>query len=420
MRIKQYINKITVLAIFLFQLAAFAGFSNAQTPAPREEKLLNGMKLLVWANPQAEKTSVKLRIHSGSAFDPLTREGVMALLGDILFPNETAKEYFAEDLGGSLEITSNYDYIQINASGDNDKILEILEAIAQAITRPQIDKETTAKVKTARLEKVKELEKNPAYIADNAVANRLFGNYPYGRAQFGTSETLSKIDFADILLAKQKFLTADNATLAVSGNVKFDLVFRAVRRYFGGWEKADRKVPATFTQPDKPDVTPLSINLPSIETSETRYAVNGLARNDKDVFALRILSKIIAAKFQDTSFQNKSFLLSGIVSGKPTVISQLKVTTSETKIDENKPEIQIKTDEFEKAKAEVLNELSQTNLLDFWLDVQTYKLVSVKDEFQKAGSVKLEDVERIYSKMRTQPVVTVTITKTPETKSNSN
>ena len=265
MRIKKYFNKITLLAIFLFQLNALAQTTNL--PAPREEKLLNGMKLLVWTDAKAEKASVKLRIHSGSAFDPQTKEGVMALLTDILFPNETAWEYFTEDLGGSLETTSNYDYIQINATGDNDKILDLLEALATAVTKPQIDKETTAKVKTAKLELVKKLEKNPAYVADQAAAKQLFGNFPYGRPNSGTSETLAKIDFVDILQAKQKFLTADNATLAVSGNVKFDLMFRAARRYFGGWEKSDKKIPSTFTQPDPPNVKPLTINFPSIEES---------------------------------------------------------------------------------------------------------------------------------------------------------
>ena len=407
MTIKKYFKKITVLALFLFHLSALAAAQTTNLPAPREEKLLNGMKLLVWSDQKAAKTSVRLRIHSGSAFDPQAREGVMALLGDILFPNQTSQEYFAEDLGGSLEVTSNYDYIQISATGDNDKILEMLEAIAQAITISQIDKETTAKVKTARLEKLKELEKDPAYLADRAVARQLFGNYPYGRPQLGTTESVSKIDFADMLLARQKFLTADNATLAISGNVKFDLVFRAVRRYFGGWTKADKKVPATFTQPAAPAEKPLLINSPSVENEEVLMAFHGFARNDKDFYAARILTKILANRPKTSPgdfVKSESYLLDGIffISGKPVPSS----------IDKNASKNQFTQEEFEKAKAEMLVEVNQKNLSDWWLDVDTYKLTSVKDELQKANNIKFEDARQAFDKLQTQPKVVVIFSKT--------
>jgi len=406
MRIKNYFKKFTLVALFLFGVSAFSFAQN--TSAPREEKLLNGMKLLVWTDLKAEKTSVKIRIHSGSAFDPQTKEGVMALLADLLFPTQTAKEYFEEDLGGSIEITSNYDYIQISTTGDNDKILEILEALAQAVSKPQIDKDTTARVKAAKLEKVKELEKDPAYIADQAVAKRLFGNFPYGRPQLGSSESLSKIDFADVLLAKQKFLTADNATLAVSGNVKFDFVYRAARRLFGGWEKADRKVPATFTAPDVPDTKPLVVNSPSGD--EFRMATEGFARNDKDFFASQILAKIHNSRFSEFPLQTRSFLVRGmfVASGKhPAEMSEAQKS-------------KLKQEEFDKAKAEVLAELSLKNLLDLWLDLDTYRLVSIKDEFQKANSVTLPDAQRIFDKIMAQPIVIVTVTKPAETNSKTN
>jgi predicted Zn-dependent peptidase len=414
MTIKKYFKKFTVLALFLFQIAAFSFAQTTIQPAPREEKLLNGLKLLVWSNPKAEKTSVKLRIHSGAAFDPLAKEGVMALLGDILFPNESVKEYFADDLGGSLEITSNYDYIQIEASGDNDKILEILEAIAQAVTKPQIDKETTAKVKTARLEKVKYFENNPSYIADRAVANRLFGNYPYGRAQSGTSESVSKIDFADILLAKQKFLTADNATLAISGNVRYDLIFRAARRYFGGWEKADKKVPPTFTQPDAPVEKPLEISNSSFENNEVWVAMNGVARKDKDFYASRILVKIMADRTENApadSIKSESYLLNGIfiMSIKP---DSTKILTEQG---DKIKKFEFSQAEFEKAKTEVLAELNQKNLSDFWLDVETYKLTSVKDEIQTANNVTLEAVQKISDKLIKQPKAMIIISKAVKT-----
>ena len=95
--------------------------------------------------------ALDLLLSKQQSFDPLGKEGVMRLLSDILFPVESTREFFTEDLNGSFEIISNYDYIQINASGDADKFLTILETLSTAVTNPQINKETTEKVRTALL-----------------------------------------------------------------------------------------------------------------------------------------------------------------------------------------------------------------------------------------------------------------------------
>ncbi|MGC2235183.1 MAG: pitrilysin family protein [Pyrinomonadaceae bacterium] len=435
MRIRNYFKNFTVFALFLFSFNTFT-FAQTNLPAPREQKLLNGLKLLVWETPNAEKTSVKLRIHSGSAFDPQAKEGVMALLGEILFPNETVKEYFEQDLGGSLAVESNYDYIQINATGDNDKILEILEAFASAVAKTQIDKDTTAKVKAANIEKIKEFEKNPAYLADVAVAKRLFGDYPYGRPQLGTTETVSKIDFADLMLAKQKFLNADNATLAVSGNVKFDFVYRAARRLFGGWEKADKKIPATFTQPDAPKAGLPVFDSPVEKTSEFRFALRGLARNDKDFYASQVLEKILQNRLQMREGKkafvryDKHILPGFFVFGvSQWLVDSIKKEGNQISLpmtdgyQNNFLKDAVKQEEFDKAKAEFLSGLNQTDTLNFWLDADTFKLAPLKTEWQNAQNVTIIDAQKVLEKLQKESAAYILVfsgNKSDENSTTSN
>ncbi|MBP7475972.1 MAG: insulinase family protein, partial [Pyrinomonadaceae bacterium] len=240
---------IAIIVLLLFSLVAPAIFSQT-LPTPKKESLLNGLKVLMWNDAKADKVTVKIRIHAGSAFDPQGKEGVMQLLADNIFPNEAAKEFFIEDLGGSLEVVTNYDLIQINASSKPENFLTMLETLSTAVSNPGIDKETTAKLKASLIAKIKALEADPAYVADRTAAKRLFGTFPYGRPQFGTEASVKTIDFADLVDAKGRFLSADNATIAISGNFDRALGFRAIRRYFGGWLKSDKRVPSTFRQPD--------------------------------------------------------------------------------------------------------------------------------------------------------------------------
>jgi len=428
MTTKNYFKKFTIPTLFLFLAVNFAVGQTAKLASPQQEKLLNGMNLLIWNVPTAEKATVKLRIHNGSAFDPQAKEGTMALLSDILFPSQAAKEFFQEDLGGSLEVTSNFDYIQIDATSDADQLIKMLDTLAVAIIKLNIDRETTAKVSAARLEKIKELEKNPAHIADLAVAKRLFGDFPYGRPPLGTSESVSKIDFADLILARQRFLTADNATIAVISNTKNDVVYRAVRRYFGAWEKSDKKVPATFRQPDAPQ-TGLFIKDSTIEnTSELRFAFRNVARNNKDFYASEVLAKILQKRLQtkegsNTAVVNNAHLLNGSVElnlskwNVGQIVRQNNQITS-TEIDtfiKNLLNSPIKQEEFETANTSLVPPTinDRTNL---WLDVDTFKLVSVKDELQKANEVTMADVQRVAEKMLKEPMVSVLLIKSEEKK----
>lgn len=415
---KSLLKKLTILLLFLFLSVNFAFGQKA----PRQEKLLNGMKLLVWNEPSAQKTTVKLRVHSGAAFDTLGKEGTMALLADILFPTDAAKEFFTEDLGGSLEVLANYDYIQINATATSDQFLTMLETIANAVTNPQIDKDTTAKVRAARLEKVKLLEKNSSYTADQAVAKRLFGDFPYGRPQTGTSESLAKIDFADLILARQKFLTADNTTLAVSGGVKPDLVVRAARRFFGAWTQADKKVPATFRQPDAPDKSFL-IKSDADDTSELRFAFRGLARSDKDFAASQILTQILqnrlqAQEGQDATVRQMAYLLPGyVVFQLPHWrVGTIQVEGSKISLPVNFTSYvgdllkkEVTAAEAESAKS--ILSASQPNAVDLRLDADTYKFDAAKDDTQKIANVSLADVQRIAERWRKEPVATALVVK---------
>lgn len=433
MNLKNCCKNFTILTLILFLSINFSLAQTNKLPVPRQAKLLNDLKVLTFSEPNADKVTLKLRIHSGSAFDRQDREGTMALLGDILFPNEEAKDFFREDLGGSLEIESTYDYIQITATASSDKFLTMLETVANAVSNPQIDKETTAKIVSARLEKVRELEKNPSYAADLAVAKRLYGDFPYGRAQMGTSESLQKIDFANLIFARDRFLSPDNATLVVSGNIKPDLVNRAVRRYFGSWEKSDKKVPATFAQPEMPDSKEFSLEMPNIENSLRRYAMMTVGRSDKDFYAAKIMTEIRRKQLcynDESKLGNSSFephLLRG------TYIISSNLSSNELPVMARNPcALLLQKDgktvyplitqsDFDSTKTKVIADLNQkmlnvNDLSDLWLDVDTYKLVSVKDELQKASNVTLADIQRVAENLQKQPFVTVIIKKSEETK----
>ncbi|MCW5960253.1 MAG: insulinase family protein [Pyrinomonadaceae bacterium] len=426
---KNFIRYFALFALLSTLLTTAAIAQDTKLKTPRRDKLLNGLNLVVWSKPGAERTDIKLRIHRGAAFDQLGKEGTMAMLAKILFPNESSRDFFVEDLGGDLEIITTYDYLQINASARTEKTLDALQSLANAVLNPQIDKETTGTVRTAQLEIVGELEKDPKYLADRAVAERLLGNFPYGRPVMGTVDSLKAIDFADLILAKSRFLTSDNATLTISGDVRSDLMLRAGSRYFGSWVKADEKVPATFRVPDPPSKNLKIIESPVEDTSELRFALRGVARNDANYFAAEILQNIIENRLKTTdtgipSVEEFGNQLAGIIiirvsdwnlgiihrgDGKislPVDFDKKLETLIGTAISEN---------EFNSAKTKMLTRFNEQNLDRLWLDIDSYGLSSFTSDMQAAQQTKLDDVRKLAQKMKNQPFASVLLFQNPKT-----
>jgi zinc protease len=393
---------LTAVILFLF-----AGLAAAQK-TPRQEKLLNGLKLIMIDDRTADKVSLRVRIHAGSAFDPQGKEGVMRLLADSIFPTPESREFFTDDLGGSIEIVSSYDYIQVNATAKPSEFLRLLESVSTAVANPTIDKETVERLKKERLDALAKVDKDSGYVADEAALARLFGTFPYGRPELGTPGSVQKIDFADLRFAKDRFFGADNATVVISGNFDPNLGFRAARRFLGAWLKSDNKVPATFRQPDEPDTKLVEVGA-GTGSGVYRFAFRGVSKADKDWAAGEILERIYTARLAPlgtAAVENRARLLPGVF-----VISLNSPTPVDAAAVAKLIGGSVTEAEFAAAKREVDGAVAKWDQDDRWLDADTYK-IGPDDRAKWLQTVTLTDVQRVSDRLLKNPMVSVVVRRT--------
>lgn len=407
-------------SLLLFAIGHFTQMAaQARAQTPKQEKLLNGMKVHFWPDQSSNKVDVKIRIHSGAAFDTQGNEGQTCLTAEALFPNTESREFFRDDLGGHFEIVCGYDSVEINVSSRPDAILSMLETLAAAVTTPTLDKETTDSIKPAQLAKIEALSKNAAFTADSAVSKIIFGSFPYGRPVLGTPETLANIDFADLRFSYGRSFGADNVTMAIIGNFDQPMIFRAVRRYFGAWLKSDNKIPATFRQPDAPDQKLRLLDSPEPGVGELRVAIRGTARNSADNAAFDVLAKVLetrlrakapADKRELTFVKNDAHLLPGMLSiGMSGLNTGVKTDSNDGTAPKTEDPIsqifseKITDSEFAAAKLVVINDRSKVSPAALWLDVDTFKLASAKAEQDSYIQVTLADVQKAAAKAAALP-----------------
>ncbi len=406
------------LSIALCLMCLFGGWQmtySQSSTEPETEKLLNSLKVLFWTRPNDQDVLIKLRIHGGAAFDVAGKDGGMAILGDILFPDPTTREFFTEDMSGRLDVDTDYDSITITLQGRANEFVKIVEILRTAIVSTQITPENVTRIRDARVKIAKETSVSPAILADRAIAARLFGNFPYGRPVSGSAESLARVDRADLLLARDRFLNPNNATLVVVGGVQKNRAIRALRQLLGSWRKSETIVPATFRQPDPPDTRTLIISAPADKTAELRLASRGLSQRDRDIATARLVAVIARKRWETLSpeltrnpmfVRHEGHVLPGMFVMGAAVDSLLVEKTLKSARDVLKSLIAapVPISELEQAKTELIVQLAkETERLDgvatAWLDIDTFGLPSIGEQNRLLNAVSVSDVQRVAGRL---------------------
>lgn len=420
-------NTVILVAALITMLGASGGGRAAQSSVePRREQLLNGLNVVMLHRPGEAGVVLKLRVHSGAAFDLAGKEGAMALLADALFPDQATREYVKEELGGRLEVVTDYDAINVTLTGRASEFERLLELLRNAMTGAPVSNEAYEKLREARLKAAKEAEVTPAALADRAASARLFGTYPYGRTISGVPDSLMRINRADLLLARERFLNPNNATLVIIGGVDHRRSLRALRQLLGIWRRSETIVPATFRQPEAPDGRTLIVDLPNAAATELRLAVRGLGRSDRDSVAATLLALVVRDRWQKAftplnepafSVRHKAHALSGIFlmsASVPAASAAAQTLEAAKRVLQDLAATPVSTGELERVKREAVAAITAAagqpeSLASEWLDAETYK-VPLTDATRTLTGITPADLHQVAIKLfRNTSVVTVAV-----------
>ncbi|HET6977786.1 MAG TPA: insulinase family protein [Pyrinomonadaceae bacterium] len=410
-----------VVPLLCIALLPYSAFPQAASQ-PEREQLLNGLRLLFWIKPGSPDITLKLRINSGAAFDLAGKSGQMALLGDIFFPDAATVDFFTDEMGGKLDVSIDYDSTTITMVGKAHEFEQIVEVLRNAILSTQLSPEVVTRMRDQRIKLLRDTSVAPGTVADRAIAVRLFGDFPYGRPAAGTPEDVARIDRADLMQARDRFLNSNNATLAIIGGVTKTRAMRAVRQLLGPWRKSEQIIPTTFRQLGPAVERTLIVNAPG-PTVELRLAARGVARSDNDFATATILARVAQNRWQAAApeltkqpvfVRNNAYVLPGaFVMG--AAVNEMTVADSlakARKVIESLMSTPPTTEELERAKTEVINDLSPLvtkpeALADPWLDADTYRLSAPQDQIALLRSVTAPEVQRVANRLFNKPIVSV-------------
>jgi predicted Zn-dependent peptidase len=217
------------------------------------------------------------------------------------------------------------------------------------------------------------------------------------------------------MLARDRFLSPNNATLTIIGGVQANRAMRALRQLLGVWRKSEQLVPATFKQPGIPDPRTLIVNAPSDQSAEVRLAVRGLSRQDADASAAAVLAGVAQQRWtklipelarSPIYVRHNALALPGIFVMAASVDTVLagKTLSSAKEVLRTLASSPVTAAELEQAKNELLtlagNQLAKPDgVADAWLDGDTYALPSVAERMRALSSVTAADIQRVATRL---------------------
>ena len=269
-------------------------------PAYQIRTLANGLQVVAVSHHEQPAVSLRLLIRAGGSQDPANKPGVAYVAATLLDQGTTTRnaEQIAstiDSIGGAIGAGAGSDITFINAAVMKDSFGLALDLVSDLARHPAFAREEIERQRQQILSGLKVSYDDPDYLAGVVFDRLVFGFHPYGKPDSGTPESITAVTRDDLLAFHKRWFGANNAILAIVGDVTSEEAFSGAERAFGSWERVD--LPAVKAEaPPPPTRRVVVVDRPAAAQTEIRVGNVALPRRHPDYLALDIAMKILGGE----------------------------------------------------------------------------------------------------------------------------
>ncbi len=269
-------------------------------PPYQVKTLANGLQVVAVSHHEQPAVSLLLIVRAGGARDPEGKSGVATLAAALLDQGTATKsaEQIADSIdsiGGLIGTGANSDMTTITAVVMKDSLAFGLDTVSDLARNPAFSQEELERQRQQMLSGLKVGYEDPDYIAGLVFDRLVYGFHPYGKPDSGTPESIAGITRQDLVGFHKTWFGANNAILAVVGDVTADEAFAGAERAFGSWARAPVAA-VQHSDPPPPTRRVVVIDRPGAVQTEIRVGNVGLPRKHKDFLTLELAINILGGE----------------------------------------------------------------------------------------------------------------------------
>ena len=250
-----------------------AASGKADDHAPVVHTLPNGLRVVTRMDKRVPLAYAEIVFGAGSQTETAQNAGINSLLAECLLKGTTTRsaEQLAnevENLGGSIASAAGNNTFNLSIRGLAADLPALLELLADATLHPTLPAEVIENEKNAMVADIMDAEEDPAALAFRKLRGLCFGNVSYGNHRDGTVESVQSLTRSKLLSQHARLVCAQNAVLAVAGDIEPEQVLALAEKHFGTMTAG---IPAERT------TTPAQLPADAVQILDKEQAVLALA-----------------------------------------------------------------------------------------------------------------------------------------------
>lgn len=254
----------------------------ATKPAKHEAarvELDGGAVLFVEESHALPLVSIVIAFRSGSAFDPLGKEGVARITGRMLRRGCVGmKAHAIEDaidrLGGEMAIDLSASSLAIDAQVIGRNVEPFVNLLGRVLATADFPADELARLKRETAAEILEARDNDRALAQKFFRQRLFAGHPYGRSSHGRLASVETITEEDVRAFYARHFVRANAVIGFAGDVTNEQARALATRIVA---KLPTGVPVSDPVPPPPPLTGRHLVLvDKPERTQTQILIGGL------------------------------------------------------------------------------------------------------------------------------------------------
>ncbi len=260
-----------------------------ELPPIHEERLPNGMQLLVAERPGVPLVAVRLFVRAGAALDPPGRFGVAHLVAETSRRGTLRRPAIriddqVESLGAELGLGADEDATSFGFSAPVESLAELLDILVDVASKPIFPPAEFERVRRRELAALVHDMDEPSAVADRALPWAVYGDHPYGHPVEGTARHLAAQRRGDATRFHERYFGPASATLVLVGTMGAAKALDLARKKFSRW-RSDSEPP-----PDLPPAEPCSrrvicVDQREVNQTQVRIALPAIPRASPEYFA---------------------------------------------------------------------------------------------------------------------------------------
>ena len=213
--------------------------------------LPNGMKVVVQHDPTIPAVYTNTSSQLGALTEHPDTAGTNNLMGALLTKGTESRTSFQiaetlEDLGISMRVKSGNNTFGVTGFSLKDDLPILLELQADVLANATFEEDHLERERASLIASAKENMEDPVTRAFQEMRHNLWNGLGYGIPSGGTPETLAAITRQDVRERAAGFLTSQNTTIALVGDLDPDKILAEVESTFANLPDAEAPLPSSF------------------------------------------------------------------------------------------------------------------------------------------------------------------------------